>query len=152
MTPDPWNYKVGLLLFSVVCIVIAPLYVFVRVAPMVRRMRWPSERARRRGLVSCEASVIHIARVTESHCSVELAVPCAGIEGYRDKPTVRLRSIVALAKDDEARASGTKTLPIRWSPETPTTLIVDYDALQVPEDVQKATFVQRGRDRWTLLA
>jgi hypothetical protein len=115
VSPDPWNYTVGLILLLTVGAAVALLFVFVLALRLIRPLRWPRELARRKLLSKQSAKVVSMMQVTETMCRIELGAGQLSIETYRQTTIYKHRLIGIIPMSRELRARVEKTLKFHFS-------------------------------------
>ncbi|WP_437739520.1 hypothetical protein WMF39_27780 [Sorangium sp. So ce1504] len=147
----PINWVIGFILLLVAGGVVGGVMVFVFGLKVVRRLTWSRERELRRRLREASAVVESCSRITEAgHCALVLSFSPTEAETYRDAQTLTLRGMTVLHPLAIERAESARTLPIRFDPVSPSTIVVDTASIvaEGAESFEREAYIEYGRGGW----
>jgi hypothetical protein len=153
MSPDPWNYKLGLILFLSVCALVAPLFLYVwSMRLLIRPLRWPDEVVRRSKLTREKAALVSFVRVTDTMCRIDVRAGKLNIDTFRERESYRhrLSAIVPLSASLQATFEALSDVPFLLDPSKPERSCLDYTALGVSDDDLRIEFIRRGNPTWAV--
>ena len=147
----PINWVLGAVLFTAVCAICGAVLVFIAVARILRRRRWPNELLRRRSLPIAMAHVEQCQKITDEDVRLVLTVE-DGDDRYREPRRVRLRAIVRLPAEAVAALEVDDKIPLRYSAESPATSTIDFASLigGPAADAERDAYLLRGLGRWEI--
>jgi hypothetical protein len=147
----PINWLAGIVLLGVVIVLCGALVTFVAVSKAYRRITWGREWKRRRALPRGHATVEASERLTEAgHFDLVISfAPDAGAN-YRGGSGRKLRGVAQLPPEAARYLDSTRTLPIRFDPQTESYVVLDLEELlgERAEEFERNAYVSRGRSKW----
>jgi hypothetical protein len=149
----PINWAVGFLMLLCVSIVVGALFVFIAIARVFRRRRWPDELRRRRALPVVTAHIEHCLKITDEDVRLVLAIDPAVTDDYRAPERIRLRGIARLPADAVEKLDVDEKVPVRFDAHAPVWSTLDVGALAGRDtaDDDRDAYVLRGAAKWDVV-